>query len=61
MPIVSILVTLIVIGVIMWLVNTYIPMPQPVKTVINIVIVLMLCLWLLNVFGLTNYTIPVRR
>jgi hypothetical protein len=61
MPVVSLLVTLVVIGVILWLVNTYIPMAPPIKTVINVVVVLVLCLWLLNVFGMMNYTIPVRR
>jgi len=61
MPIVPILVTLVIIGVILWLVNTYIPMAPQIRTVINVVIVLMLCIWLLNIFGLTNYTVPVRR
>jgi type IV secretory pathway TrbD component len=61
MPVVSLLVTLVVIGVILWLVNTYIPMAPPIKTVINVVVVLVLCLWLVSVFGLVNYTIPVRR
>jgi hypothetical protein len=61
MPIVTVIVTLIVVGVILWLINTYIPMAQPVKTVLNVVVVVMLCLWLLSVFGLMNYTIPVRR
>ena len=36
MPIISILVTLIIIGVILWLVNTYIPMDPKIKTIINI-------------------------
>jgi type IV secretory pathway TrbD component len=61
MPVVQIIVTLIVLGVVLWLVNTYIPMAPPIKTVINVIIVLVLCLWLLSVFGLMSYTIPVRR
>jgi hypothetical protein len=61
MPIVSIIVTLVVIGVILWLLNTYVPMAAPVKTIVNVVVVLLLCLWLLNIFGVLNYTIPVRR
>jgi hypothetical protein len=60
-PIVSILVALVVFGVILWLVNTYIPMAAPIKTVINVIAVLILCIWLLSLFGLTGYTIPVRR
>jgi uncharacterized BrkB/YihY/UPF0761 family membrane protein len=61
MPVIQLVITLIVLGLIMWLVNTYIPMPPPVKTVINVVIVLAICLWLLSAFGIGNYVIPVRR
>jgi uncharacterized BrkB/YihY/UPF0761 family membrane protein len=61
MPVIQLLITLIVLGLIMWLVNTYIPMPPPVKTVINVVIVLAICLWLLSAFGIGNYVIPIRR
>lgn len=48
---VSILVTLVVVGVCLYLVNTYIPMAPPVKNILNVVVVLMLVLWLLSVFG----------
>ena len=61
MPIVSILVTLVVFGVVMWLINTYIPLAPPIKTVINVVVVLLLCVWLLELFGVLNYTVPIRR
>lgn len=46
------LIVLVVVGVIWWLVTTYIPMPAPIKTVITVIVVLMLCLWLLKVFGI---------
>jgi preprotein translocase subunit SecE len=46
-----ILVTLIVIGVVLWLVNTKIPMDSTFKTVINVIAVLAVCLWLLSAFG----------
>ena len=61
MPIVSILVTLVVFGVVMWLINTYIPLAPPIKTVINVVVVLLLCVWLLELFVVLNYQLPVRR
>lgn len=61
MPIVSILVFLIVIGVILYMVNTYIPMTAPIKMVINVIVVLALCIFLLNMFGFMDYTIPVHR
>jgi len=50
MPIFSILITLIVVGVVLWLVNTYIPMDQKIKTILNVVVVIIVILWLLNAF-----------
>lgn len=51
MPIISILVVLIVIGLLMWLVNTYLPIAQPFKTIINVIVILCVAIWLLQVFG----------
>ena len=51
MDLISIVVVLIVAGVLLWLVQTYIPMPAPIKTVLTVVIILFLCLWLLRLFG----------
>ena len=55
MPIVNVLVILIVVGVILWLINTYVPMAPPIKTVINVIVVLFLCLWLLSLFGIGDF------
>ena len=52
MPLMNILVTLIVIGVLLWLVNTYIPMDAKIKQILNAVAVIATVLWVLNVFGL---------
>lgn len=51
MPIISIIVVLIIVGVLLWLVNTYIPMARPIKTIINVVAVIFVILWLLSLFG----------
>ncbi len=51
-PIVRVLLILIIAGVVMWFVNRYIPMEQAIKTILNVVVVLLLIIWLLNVFGL---------
>jgi hypothetical protein len=51
MSLVSIVITLVVVGVLLWLVNTYIPMDGKIKKIINIVVVVAVVLWLLNVFG----------
>ncbi len=48
---ISILIALVIIGVVLWLVNTKIPMDATFKTVINVVVILGVCLWLLSSFG----------
>jgi hypothetical protein len=50
MPIISLIVTLVVIGVLLWLVNTYIPMDPKIKQILNIVIVIVVVLWVLTLF-----------
>lgn len=54
MDLIQVLVLLIVVGVVLWLINTYLPMAPPFKTVINVVVVLVLCLWLLSAFGIVS-------
>jgi hypothetical protein len=51
MPLLTIVLVLIVAGVLLWLVNTYIPMQRTIKNILNAVIVIVLVIWLLNVFG----------
>jgi hypothetical protein len=50
--VVQVLVILVVVGVVLWLINTYVPMQPPIKTVLNVIVVLMLCLWLLSIFNI---------
>jgi hypothetical protein len=54
MPLVSVLIVLIVVGVLLWLVNSYIPMDAKIKNILNIVVVIVLVLWLLRAFGVLN-------
>jgi len=51
MPLLTILVVLIVAGVLLWLVNTYIPMDRKIKNILNAVVVIVVVIWLLQVFG----------
>jgi len=51
MPLISLIVTLVVVGVILWLVNNYIPMDGKIKTILNVVVVIVVVLWLLSLFG----------
>jgi hypothetical protein len=52
MPLLQILEVLIVVGVLLWLVNRFIPMQRSIKSILNGVVVIAVVLWLLNVFGL---------
>jgi hypothetical protein len=52
MPLTQILLALIVVGVLLWLVNRFIPMAGSIKSILNAVVVIAVVLWLLNVFGL---------
>ena len=60
MSLVSSVITLIVVGVLLWLVNTYIPMDGKIKKVLNIVVMVVVVLWLLNVFGVWGHLRDVR-
>jgi hypothetical protein len=60
MPLITIVITLIVAGVLLWLVNTYIPMDGKIKKIINIVVVVVVVLWLLNVFGVLGHLRDVK-
>ena len=54
MPLLQIAVSLIVVGVLLWLVNTYIPMARSIKSILNVVVVIVVVVWLVNVFGLMD-------
>jgi hypothetical protein len=54
MGLISIIITLVVVGVILWLVNTYLPMDRKIKTILNVVVVILVILWLLRGFGVLN-------
>ncbi len=60
MPLFTILIVLVVAGVILWLVNTYIPMDGTIKRIFNVVVVVVLIIWLLKVFGLFSYLMNIH-
>jgi Flp pilus assembly protein TadB len=60
MPLVTIIIVLVIVGAALWAINTYIPMAKPVKTILNIVVVAVLCLWLLQVFGIIGSLRSIR-
>ncbi|MDB5201932.1 MAG: hypothetical protein JWQ27_1341 [Ferruginibacter sp.] len=61
MPVVTVVIVLIVVGVLLWLINRYIPMDGKIKSILNIVVVICVIIWLLKVFGLlgsvTNFKV----
>jgi len=57
---ISLVITLIVIGVLLWLVNAYIPMDGKIKKILNIVVVVCVVLWLLFAFGILNHSGDIR-
>jgi hypothetical protein len=54
MDLISLIVTLIVIGVLLWMINTYLPMDRKIKQILNAVVVFAVVVWLLNVLGLMD-------
>jgi hypothetical protein len=60
MPLMQILLTLIVVGVLLWLVNRFIPMAGSIKSILNAVVVIGVVLWLMNAFGLFHSLSRIR-
>lgn len=52
MPILNFLIVLIIVGFLLWVVNTYVPMDKKIKSIFNLVVVIAVIIWLLKVFGL---------
>jgi predicted membrane protein len=65
MPLIYVVLTLLVAGVILWLINTYVPMAGSIRAILNLVVVVVVCVWVLQAFGLwqpvLNYRLPVAR
>jgi hypothetical protein len=60
MSLLTIVIVLIVVGVILWAINTYIPMQSTIKKILNGVVILVMILWLLQVFGLIPAIMNIR-
>ena len=54
MPLIDIIIALIVVGVLLWLINTYLPMDGKIKSILNGVVVIVVVLWLFRVFGVLD-------
>ena len=60
MPLMNVVITLIVIGILLWLVNTYIPMDGKIKSILNAVVVICVVVWLLYAFGILHHSGDIR-
>ncbi len=60
MPLINVVIALIVVGVILWLINNYLPMDRKIKSILNGVVVIVVVLWLLQVFGVMGALTSVR-
>ena len=60
MTLFKILIYLIIAGILLWLVNNYIPMDRKIKKILNIVVVVVIIVWLLKVFGIFNSLMDIR-
>lgn len=60
MPLIQLVLVLVVVGVILWVINTYIPMQSTIKKILNVVVVIVVIFWLLSVFGLIGDISTIR-
>jgi hypothetical protein len=60
MPLVNLVLILIVVGILLWLINTFIPMDKKIKQIINAVVVIAVVIWLLKITGLWDYISSIR-
>jgi hypothetical protein len=60
MPLIHVVIVLIVVGVLLWLVNRFIPMDHKIKSILNAVVVIAVVLWLLKAFGFLDSISKIR-
>jgi hypothetical protein len=58
--VIPLVITLIVVGILLWLVNTYIPMDGKIKQILNAVVVICVVVWLLSAFGIIGHTSDIQ-
>jgi hypothetical protein len=60
MPLIHLIIILAVVGVILWLINNYIPMDRKIRKILNVVVVIAVIIWLLSVFGVIGPLLELR-
>ena len=60
MPLIQLVIVLVVVGLILWVINSYIPMQSTIKRILNVVVVVCVIVWLLSVFGFIGNILSIR-
>lgn len=60
MPLIQLIIVLVIVGVVLWVINSYIPMQSTIKKILNVVVVIVVIIWLLSVFGLIGDLSTIR-
>jgi hypothetical protein len=60
MPLIHLIIVLAIVGVILWLINSYIPMQSTLKRILNVVVIVAVVIWLLSVFGVIGNISAIR-
>jgi len=60
MPLIHLIIVLVVVGLILWVINSYIPMQATIKRILNVVVVIAVIIWLLSVFGVIGNISAIR-
>jgi formate hydrogenlyase subunit 4 len=60
MPLTQLLIVLVVVGVVLWVINAYIPMQSTIKKILNVVVIIVVFIWLLSVFGFIGKLSTIR-
>jgi hypothetical protein len=60
MPLLNLVIVLVVVGVVLWVINSYIPMQPTIKKILNVVVIIAVVIWLLSVFGVIGNISTIR-
>ena len=60
MPLIHLVIVLVIVGLILWVINSYIPMQSTIKRILNVVVIICVIIWLLSVFGLIGNIASIR-
>ena len=60
MPLIQLIIVLVIVGVVLWVINSYIPMQSTIKKILNVVVIIVVIIWLLSVFGVIGDVSTIR-